>query len=222
MKRALVALAKKFGFAVLHDSPDPLLRDLLVTHGSLRLGGTAPLRCDDPLSRLAFDFRLRHLLRHFAIDLVVDIGANRGQFAQTVRRLGFAGDIVSFEPIAGHAEELSNLARADGRWQVHRLALGATEGTLPLLVYSASTFSSFHRVNDTGATEFSDSTKIDHVEQVPVRPLDALWPEITGGRKRRVLIKSDTQGHEREVIAGARQALAAHLTAAQAVQELLL
>ncbi len=209
MKRALVTLARKFGLAVIHDSPDPLLRDLLTTHGFLRLNADVPARCDDALARFAFNYKLRHLLRHFAIDLVIDIGANRGQFAQSLRRLGYAGDIVSFEPISAHLQELAELARRDGRWRVQSCAIGAAAATLPLTVYAASTFSSFHRLNATGAAEFGSSTEIDHVADVPVVTLDSLWGEITAGKQRRVLIKSDTQGHERDVILGARRALAA-------------
>lgn len=209
MKRALVALARKLGLRILHDSPDPVLRNLLAAHGALRLSQDAPALWDHTLSRLASEQKLRHLLHHFSIDLVVDIGANRGQFAQSLRCLGYAGEIVSFEPITRHCDELAEACRADGCWTVHRCAIGAVEATLPLNVYADSQFSSLHRVNTAGTAEFASFTEIDHVETVPVRPLDALWPEITGGRTRRVLIKTDTQGHERDVLAGATKSLAA-------------
>ena len=209
MKRALVSLAQKLGLAIVHDSADALHRELLNLHGYLRLNSDVPLGCDQAIARLAFDHKLRSLLRHFSIDLVGDIGGNRGQFVQSLRRLGYTHEVDSYEPISAHFAELTELARRDGHWSVRRAAIGAAPGVLPLNIYASSTFSSFHAINSAGAAEFGPETKIDHIEHVPVVTLDSQWAEITGGRPRRVLIKSDTQGHEREVILGAPQALAA-------------
>lgn len=69
--------------------------------------------------------QLVQAMRHFGIDLVLDVGANRGQFAQELRANGFREHIVSFEPLSAAHTELVAAAAKDPAWRVHeRVALG--------------------------------------------------------------------------------------------------
>src|SRR5438552_1566999 len=68
----------------------------------------------------------------FEIDLVVDVGANRGQYGRALREWGYAGEIVSFEPLAEAFAELALLSGPDKRWTCHQLALGDDEGVVRL------------------------------------------------------------------------------------------
>ena len=52
-------------------------------------------------------FSVVRLLAHFGIDCVVDVGANSGGFASTIRSLGYSGRIVSLEPLSGPFELLA-------------------------------------------------------------------------------------------------------------------
>src|SRR5690242_8065586 len=76
-----------------------------------------------PLAR-----RMRLLATH-GIDVVLDVGANIGQYGEELRRLGYRGRIVSFEPMSAAFAELQARAQADGRWQVIHAGLGAQAGT---------------------------------------------------------------------------------------------
>jgi hypothetical protein len=63
-------------------------------------------------------------LRSRNIDLVIDVGANVGQYAERLRKDAYTGWIVSFEPTAAAYEELAALANKDGRWKAINIALG--------------------------------------------------------------------------------------------------
>src|SRR5262245_4945741 len=63
------------------------------------------------------------------VDLVLDIGANTGQWASELRRAGYRGDIISFEPLSSAHEQLEKNAHNDPRWTVApRVALGSNNG----------------------------------------------------------------------------------------------
>jgi FkbM family methyltransferase len=207
MKNLMRRFLRSAGYELLHRSDDPVLAELRALHESLRLDPGNAVRWDDALPRPAADAHLRNLLQWHAIDLVVDAGANRGQFARLLRTLGYTGDIASFEPLQRHQRDLQRAAALDGRWKVFPVALGAHDGEADLHVYRDDSFSSLHAVNATGKTRFSGLLIEDQVERVAVRPLDAIWPQLASETPRRVLIKTDTQGHDLAVLQGAATVL---------------
>ena len=46
-----------------------------------------------------FYYHIVQTLKNYDIDLVIDIGANEGQFAKKIIDYGFKNKIISFEPI---------------------------------------------------------------------------------------------------------------------------
>ena len=82
-------------------------------------------------------------LEHFGVDLVLDVGANTGQFAAKLRSAGFAGEIVSFEPLAAEHRQLVSAASRDPKWHVHeRGAVGNRDGEITINVAGNSVSSS--------------------------------------------------------------------------------
>lgn len=161
--------------------------------GVLRLTGFDLVRPQPGL----FDFMVSR-----QIDVVLDIGANTGQFGARLRRLGYQGEIVSFEPSAADHAVLAATAARDGRWRTHPVALGAETGRAVLNVSEASVFSSFCALT-AAATAFDPRASVAHREAVEMRRLDDL-PLAEGTRP---LLKIDTQGFERQVLDGASQML---------------
>ena len=67
-------------------------------------------------------------LEKLDISVVLDVGANEGQYATGLREMGYQGRIVSFEPLSEQFNLLEGLCSADALWDCHNLALGDTEG----------------------------------------------------------------------------------------------
>ena len=138
-------------------------------------------------------------LQHRAIDLVIDAGANRGQFARYLRRTGYAGEILSFEPAAAAFAALEARAAADRRWTALQLALGAEDGEIELNLSERPVFSSIKPLTAL-AGAFDPGTRYVGTERVGLRRLDGVAEAQNADR---LFIKVDVQGYEREVIVGA-------------------
>ena len=63
---------------------------------------------------------LTKLLRRMSINCVIDVGANKGQFASELRAAGYRGHICSFEPVPLTFSELGARFRGDPRWDGYR------------------------------------------------------------------------------------------------------
>src|SRR5262245_26822768 len=75
------------------------------------------------------------------VELVLDVGANTGQFARSLRTDGYAGKIISFEPLSAAFAVLQHKCAQDRDWECHNLAIGDAEGSATINV-SANSLSS--------------------------------------------------------------------------------
>jgi FkbM family methyltransferase len=146
--------------------------------------------------------QLRSVIERCRIDLVLDVGANVGQFAQGIRRF-YSGEIHSFEPVSSAYERLATTAAHDPAWKVHKIALGNADSTRTIHVAGHTVFSSLLRTNDFGARRFGEEARAIQDEVVVVRRLEGLLDEIIPDfSKRRVFLKLDTQGSDLDVFGG--------------------
>lgn len=141
------------------------------------------------------------ILRLYQVNCVLDVGANRGQYAKSLRRAGYRGWIHSFEPVPGVFEALAAAAAADPLWKAHRMALGREDGELEMHVVPG-TMSSFLPSTDFGAARYArlqDSV----AEKADVRRLDGLLDSLLAGiEDPRPYLKMDTQGFDLEAFVG--------------------
>jgi FkbM family methyltransferase len=158
----------------------------------------------DILARVAKFMHFKALFDQYAIDLIFDVGANGGQFATTMRDYGFAGDILSFEPVSAEFARLSAAAKADSKWVPINCALGASEAEQPINIMAESVFSSFNQPSSAATTAFAHENQIIATELVKVRRLDHIIAERDlRGRLSHALLKCDTQGFDLQVLEGA-------------------
>lgn len=157
----------------------------------------------------SYQGHLSLLFERYDINLLVDVGANRGQFGQTVRRSGYEGRLISFEPDPETAAALTNTAASDPMWTVHAMALGETDSEAEFHRFGPDDLNSLHRPVDTGRKVLTGKLQVVETITVPVRTLGSLWGEITEGIDDpvRCFLKLDTQGHDLKVFLGARDVL---------------
>src|SRR5947207_651199 len=173
-----------------------------VVRAQLRRIGVDLVRYDaDHFSEL----RRQQLLNERGIDLVLDVGANEGQYAETIRRNGYHGRVVSFEPLASAYCELERRASAVPGWETHHFALGDTTGTALLHVAGNSWSSSLLAMAPRHVESAPESAFVAEA-QIDVRALDDVATELIGPRDR-VWLKIDTQGYEIPVLRGAERTL---------------
>src|SRR5258705_4265292 len=151
--------------------------------------------------------RERNFLRQVEshqVSVVLDVGANSGQFASGLRAAGFEGRIVSFEPTSAAFSQLERSAAADPRWECRRCALGDSDGTITINVAgNAGESSSVLPMLKSHQDAYPPANYVG-TEQVPIHRLDALAPEIL--RPTDVdFLKLDVQGFEKEVLAGSNE-----------------
>ena len=150
--------------------------------------------------------QLKALLDHFRITLVLDVGANIGQYAGYLREAGYEGRIVSFEPLSAAHEALTRRAAGDADWIVApRMALGASPGEVEINVSGDSDMSSLLPMRGE-ILEVSPSSRTVARETVRLATLDQVFADYARDADR-VLLKIDTQGYERQVLEGAGRVL---------------
>jgi FkbM family methyltransferase len=153
-----------------------------------------------------YEIRRQLTLQAFDIDLVLDGGANAGQYASELRANGYQGKIVSFEPVTEPFNKLAARASKDPRWQALQLALGDADGEAEINVSAnEAKSSSFLRQRDLKIGT-APASRYTHTERVQQRRLDSLSSEILQPTDA-VALKFDVQGTELRCLQGAPQLL---------------
>jgi FkbM family methyltransferase len=152
---------------------------------------------------------LRFLLKGMAVNCVLDVGAHKGQYVHLLRDdVGYRGRIVSFEPVSSTYAALKASCFRDPQWRGFRCALGRQAGTAEVTVFSGSDFNSILTPNRYAEQQFGRFLKKESSEEAPIRTLDDVFAEATGGLAGpRVHLKVDTQGYDLEVLEGGTSVL---------------
>ncbi|NGO48560.1 FkbM family methyltransferase [Streptomyces ureilyticus] len=158
------------------------------------------------LQLAAADYLCAHhvnaVLDKYQVNCVFDVGANAGQYGRRLRRHGYTGRIVSFEPTAEHFAKLQKKAENDPEWHVYNLGLGREEATMEIHS-NWNSMNSLLPPTEYGKGRYKRFAKAT-MEQIEIRRLDAMMDEALDGlTDPRPYLKMDTQGYDLEVFAGA-------------------
>lgn len=150
---------------------------------------------------------LPNLLKQHEIEVVIDVGANTGQYGQFLRSAGFTGTILSFEPLSSACEKLLESASQDSDWHVYNHALGDVEKEMTINISNYSDFSSFLTPTEYSKDTFRHKSEVVGSETVQIKVLDAIIDELPVTNTDRIHLKMDTQGFDLNVFAGAKSQL---------------
>lgn len=144
------------------------------------------------------------ILKKVECDLILDVGANRGQFSMLVRLFHPNIKLHAYEPLATEASKYRRFVGINAKTHLHEVALGSTEGEYELHVSARPDSSSLLPIGDL-QIKFYPETREKKLEKVRVFRLDTLsehWSE-----SEQAFLKIDVQGFELEVLRGAKAAL---------------
>ncbi len=149
--------------------------------------------------------RRKSLLQSYGITVVLDVGANSGQYGRELRELGYKGQIISLEPMRSPFESLKVDAESDARWRTFNFALGDKECDATINIAGNSYSSSMLEMLPSHADSAPESKYVG-AEQIQIKTLDSLFGSLCP-KGEAVLLKSDTQGFEMNVLKGAENSL---------------
>ena len=155
----------------------------------------------------------RRIFNSHNFDVVIDIGANVGQFSQHLREdIGYKKRILSFEPLSSAFTILKSKARYDSYWDVFNIALGDVEENKEINIAGNSDSSSLLSMLPYHL-KMAPESKFVGKEMVQIKRLDTIFNDLCNPSEK-IFMKIDTQGYENRVLIGAENSLK-HIDAIQ-------
>jgi len=150
-------------------------------------------------------FFLTEILSRYDKPLVLDVGANRGNYANKILTLCPDATLYAFEPHPATFSLLQQVAKKRG-FEAINSGMGAETGVLHLYDREEADGSGTEH-----ATVYRDV--IENLHQVPATAVEVSLSTVDTfmhqrGLKKITLLKIDTEGHEYQVLQGAAESLA--------------
>lgn len=150
-----------------------------------------------PSSKSRLNSTRKTLLTRYHIKYVLDVGANKGQYAKEIRSLGFNEQIYSFEPTS-YYEHLAKAGEGDNNWHTYRFGFGKTSGKLEMYIASNDGESS-SILKPKNIMEQGFGISFEKTEEVEIKTLkEFLDLNVISN----IYLKIDTQGNEMNVLLG--------------------
>ena len=142
------------------------------------------------------------LMRDRQISLVLDIGANKGQYGESLRKyIGYEGHIVSFEPLRDAFAALRQTAARYTLWKCYNIAFGDCNGAATINI-SANSHSSSLLPASKRTLEIEPSVSYVGTQEVAVHRLEFVLDQFAH-HDDKIFLKIDSQGYEFKILNGA-------------------
>jgi len=155
-----------------------------------------------PLNLFRF---FRRIEKDYRIKTVLDIGANRGEYARWCAETFSDVVIHAFEPLKSCQSQLDEKSEQYPNIKVHTVALGNKEGSVEMFENESNPSSSILPMLDRHR-EIYPHTASETKTVVELTTLDKI--ARTTSFKNPIFLKADVQGYELEVLKGATSVLA--------------
>lgn len=150
--------------------------------------------------------RRMKLIEHFKINKIFDVGANDGFFTSQMVKLGFKGEIISFEPVKSVFLRLKENSSRYPNWRAENFGLGSVDEQMVINVAGNSGASSSILPMTSKHLDACPEGAYVGKETITVRRLDSIFEDYYR-RGDHILLKMDTQGFEKNVLVGAHESL---------------
>ncbi|MUG96890.1 FkbM family methyltransferase [Scytonema sp. UIC 10036] len=172
-----------------------------IAYSLISAGYKMPKSVKAKIERFFYQSYIAELLKKLRINCVLDVGANIGTYAQNLRKLGYKGHILCFEPHPEIFPTLQKNFKHDPLWRGYNLGLGNEDAL------AAFHFNTYSELSSFLVPEASMPKTVNSCE-VKIKPLDSLLDEIlTLVPEPRIFLKMDTQGYDTEVVKGASKCM---------------
>ncbi len=147
---------------------------------------------------------MRDFLSQTEINVVLDVGAFIGDYAIKLRKAGYGGRIISFEPVPASYERLHARMHHDSLWCGQPFGLSDVSGVALMNTYGQGDFNSLLTICKEAERAYSLDPALRSQTLIQLRRLDEVLPQLVEGiQSPRVFMKIDTQGHDISVVKGA-------------------
>ena len=145
------------------------------------------------------------LCDNLGINCIFDVGAHYGEYALRMRKAGYTGRIVSFEPILESYIKLKEVSDMDDNWHIYHVALGDSISKKQMNVTGNTEVASLLAPSKKGEQLLGSKIKVEREEEVSVVTLDSVYDEcIKGINKPKCYLKVDAQGYDKFVFEGSQ------------------
>jgi FkbM family methyltransferase len=142
---------------------------------------------------------LLKIIKEINVDLILDIGANKGQFGAMMYDYGYSNKMLSFEPLSEMYKLLTDCSGAFEKWHIYeRCCIGDSETTTNINVSNMVGNSSIMPIKSTKYNvQQSHYIASEEVKQITLETLnhDALIKA-----SKNIFIKMDVQGFEHIIL----------------------